>query len=69
MALTVSEALSRERSVNRRRTGAHHFPIKFRSFGIGDNKTIMSFPMICLASGIILYIIFLMIEILNSSSL
>lgn len=37
---------------------------KFKSFGFGNNKTILSFPVICVSSGIILYLIFLSIKIL-----
>lgn len=38
---------------------------RFKSFGIGENKTICSFPMVCMTSAVGLYIIFLIIEILN----
>lgn len=37
---------------------------KFKSFGFGDNKTLMSFPIVAISMGIILYMFFLWVEIL-----
>ena len=39
---------------------------RFKSFGLGENKTLCSFPVVSLSSVILLYIIFLNIEILNN---
>ena len=38
---------------------------KFKSFGYGDNKTILSFPFVTISSGIILYMLFIGINILD----
>lgn len=43
-----------------------HKTKRFKSFGIGENKTLCSFPVAALSSSILLYIIFLNIEILNN---
>ena len=39
---------------------------KFKSFGCGNEQTIMSLPVVGLTSAILLYFIFLMIEVLNN---
>ena len=39
---------------------------KFKSFGCGDDQTLMSLPVVGLTSAIVLYFIFLMIEVLNN---
>ena len=38
---------------------------KFKPFGLGKGKTLFCFPIVALTSVIILYIIFLMVEIIN----
>jgi hypothetical protein len=38
---------------------------KFKSFGFGDGQTLLSFPVISIGSGIVLYIFFLFFEILH----
>jgi hypothetical protein len=38
---------------------------RFKSFGCGSDQTICCFPIICFASVVILYIIFLFVQILN----
>lgn len=37
---------------------------KFKSFGLNDNQTMLSFPIVAIGSGIILYMIFLMVQIM-----
>ncbi len=37
---------------------------KFKSFGCGKNQTIFCFPIVCLSSVVILYLLFLMIDVL-----
>lgn len=39
---------------------------RFKTFGIGKNQSILSFPVMCFASVILLYFIFLSIDILNN---
>ena len=41
-----------------------HKTNKFKSFGCGENKTLISFPVVCIGVGIVLYLIFLLINIL-----
>ncbi len=38
---------------------------KFKHFGLSENQTIFSFPLIAIGSGIILYIIFLLVNMLS----
>lgn len=38
---------------------------KFKEFGISENKTLVSFPMICISSGILLYMIFMIINVVS----
>lgn len=38
---------------------------KFKSFGCGKNQTLFCFPLVCIVSVIILYLVFLMFEIIN----
>ena len=37
---------------------------KFKSFGVGKNQTIFCFPIVCLSSVVILYLFFLIIDVL-----
>ena len=37
---------------------------KFKSFGCGKNQTIFCFPIVCLSSVVLLYLLFLMIDVL-----
>lgn len=37
---------------------------KFKSFGVGKNQTIFCFPIVCLSSVIILYLFFLVMDVL-----
>lgn len=37
---------------------------KFKPFGCNDNETLLSFPIVSIGTGIILYLIFTIIEIL-----
>ena len=39
---------------------------KFKSFGCGKEQTLFCFPLICITSVIILYFIFLMMDILGN---
>lgn len=39
---------------------------RFKSFGCSKDQTILCFPIVCLSSVIVLYFIFLTIDILNS---
>lgn len=39
---------------------------RFKSFGFGENKTLFCFPLICIACVIILYFLFLLIDIFNN---
>lgn len=41
-----------------------HKTNKFKPFGLGENKTIFSFPLVSISSGILLYLLFLTIYIL-----
>ncbi|AYV82364.1 MAG: hypothetical protein Homavirus37_3 [Homavirus sp.] len=41
-----------------------HRSKKFKSFGLSDNQTIFSFPLIAISTGIVLYMIFLTVYIL-----
>lgn len=38
---------------------------KFKSFGLGEDKTLFSFPLVCITCVISLYLVFLTVEILN----
>ena len=38
---------------------------RFKSFGTGNNQTIFCFPLICFLSVIVLYIVFLTVDIIN----
>lgn len=38
----------------------------FKTFGTSEGKTVFSFPVITIGSGILLYLIFLFVEILNT---
>lgn len=37
---------------------------EFKTFGSGENKTLLPFPVVCISIGIMLYMIFLLIKIL-----
>ena len=37
---------------------------RFKSFGCGEGKTLLSFPVICISTGIALYMTFLLVKIL-----
>ncbi len=37
---------------------------RFKSFGCGEDKTLLSFPVICISTGIALYMTFLLVKIL-----
>jgi TRAP-type C4-dicarboxylate transport system permease small subunit len=39
---------------------------KFKSFGLDENQTLCSFPMISICTGILLYIIFAIIDIITT---
>lgn len=39
---------------------------KFKSFGCGENQTLLSLPFVGLSMAVILYFVFLMIEVLNN---
>jgi len=39
---------------------------KFKSFGCGKDQTILCFPIICLTSVIVFYLIFLTVDILGN---
>lgn len=39
---------------------------KFKSFGFGEGKTLISFPVISIMSGIMLYFVFLWIDIIHN---
>jgi len=41
-----------------------HKSKQFKAFGCGENKTLLSFPLISISFGIILYILFLAINII-----
>lgn len=38
---------------------------RFKPFGCGDGQTLFCFPIVCLSSIVIFYLIFLMVEIVN----
>ena len=38
---------------------------KFKSFGLGDDQSLVCFPIVCISAVIIFYFIFLMVEIIN----
>ena len=42
-----------------------HKTNKFKAFGCGGNKTLASFPVVCVSSAVILYMLFLCIKIIN----
>ncbi len=37
---------------------------RFKSFGCGKDKTLLSFPVICISAGVALYMVFLLVKIL-----
>lgn len=39
---------------------------KFKSFGFGEDKTLFCFPLVCIVSVVILYFIFLSIDIFSN---
>ncbi len=41
-----------------------HRTKKFKSFGFGDNKTLLSLPIVCIASSMLLYLVFLLVQVL-----
>ena len=42
-----------------------HETKRFRAFGCGEKDTIMSFPLVSIGSGVLLYLFFLLIYILS----
>ena len=42
----------------------NHKTKKFKSFGFDENKTLLSLPVVCIFSSILLYFIFIMVQIL-----
>jgi|688.fasta_scaffold1401800_2 hypothetical protein len=42
-----------------------HKTKRFKSFGCGKEQTLLSFPIICISTVIVLYFIFLMVEIVS----
>ena len=42
-----------------------HKKNRFKPFGLGKGKTLFCFPIVAISSVIILYLIFLMVEIIN----
>ena len=39
---------------------------KFKQFGFGDNQTMLSFPVMCITSGILFYMLFLWISVVSN---
>lgn len=42
-----------------------HKTKQFKAFGCNKNQTLTSFPVVCISTGIVLYMIFLWIKIMN----
>lgn len=40
-----------------------HKSNRFRQFGFGKGQTLLAFPSVCVGSGILLYLFFIMIEV------